>query len=187
MRLRFLAALGATSGVCAALGAGRAVFTATAVAGCCRFGVGSAFAGRAAGRHQYSSGKNRRQNHHRFHIVLPLVVFGCASINSIRARPWQIAFTKLFCGGIGGPDFLQIFRGVFVEVGLAHRTAEFDFLAFIFKDVRLAHVSTQLVAGNRARRQQVRLDGSGGVRALCTAGRGEGNHQRGQNHSRNQF
>jgi hypothetical protein len=77
---------------------------------------------------------------------------------TLQCRRCDVNSKLLFGCDCGVLDFLQVFGRVFVEVSLAHRAAEFDFLSLIHHDVRLAHVAAQLVAGNRTCRQQIRLD-----------------------------
>ena len=110
----------------------------------------------------------------------------CAQTSNTANKMAVNRFTNLFF--ISRADFLDVFGRVFIELRLAIRAAQLDFLALINENVRLAHVAAQLFAGDRAGLQQIgfgwRNDGIG---AIGVAGRCQGCENRCQNHSRNQL
>ena len=53
-------------------------------------------------------------------------------------------------------DFAHVLGGVFVEVLLAIFAAEFHFASLVFENEGFAHITTELVAGHRARGELIR-------------------------------
>jgi hypothetical protein len=91
-------------------------------------------------------------------------------MSSARRLNWEQRLLFL----VRGADELHVFVWIFVKFGFAVLAAEFHFLAFIDKPIRLAHVAAEFIAGDGTGLEQIRHRIGIGDRVA---------HRRGQGHA----